>query len=48
VKSSTSHFKSTVPLFAAPYTVFLMRDFTSVKPVRGGLFRPKLTTNDHS
>jgi hypothetical protein len=46
VKSSTSHFTLTVPLFAA--CIFLMQDLTSVKPISGGLFRPKQTTTGHS
>jgi hypothetical protein len=31
------------PLFAAP--IFLKRDFTSVKGIRGEFFWPKLSTN---
>jgi hypothetical protein len=45
VKSSTRHFTSTVPLFAR--CIFLMRDFPCVKPIQGGLLRPKLTTTSH-
>jgi hypothetical protein len=36
VKTGTSHFTLASPLFAA--LIFLMRDFTSVKSIRGGLF----------
>jgi hypothetical protein len=27
---------------------FFLRDFTSIRPIRGGLSRPKLSTNGHS